>query len=155
MAHEEPDLAHDPPSAPPLARMAIALLALIGVLVASYLSLYKLGVIGGITCTVGSCEQVQASPWATLMGVPVAVLGVGAYVAILAIALLGLQPAYVHSRRVALALFGLSAVGVAFSAYLTYVEAYVIEMWCQWCVTSAVIITVIFLLSIPGLRRAR
>jgi len=155
MAADAPDLAHERPAAPPLARMAIALLALIGLLVSTYLSLYKLGVIGGLTCTVGSCEQVQASPWAVLMGVPVSLWGVGAYVAILAIAIVGLQPGQVHARWVALALFCLSAVGVAFSGYLTYIEAYVIEMWCQWCVTSAVIITLIFLLSIPGLRQAR
>jgi uncharacterized membrane protein len=149
------EYAHAQPAAPPLARMAIALLALIGLLVSTYLSLYKLGVIGGLTCTVGSCEQVQASPWAVQLGIPVSLWGVGAYVAILAIAIVGLQPGHVHSRWVALTLFGLSAVGVAFSGYLTYIEAYVIEMWCQWCVTSAVIITLIFLLSIPGLRQAR
>lgn len=148
--------AHDDiPAAPPLARMAIAVLALIGLLVATYLSLYKLGVIGGLTCQLGSCEQVQASPWAVFLGVPVSLWGVGAYVTLLAVAIAGLQPAFVHARWVSLALFGLSAVGVAFSGWLTYIEAVVIEMWCQWCVTSAVIITVIFLLSIPGLRRAR
>lgn len=147
--------AYEHPTAPPLARMTIAVLALIGLLVASYLSLYKLGIIGGLTCTVGSCEQVQASPWAVLLGIPVSLWGAGAYVTILAVSILGLQPRFVDARWVALALFGVSAVGVAFSGYLTYVEAFVIEMWCQWCVTSAVIITLIFLLSIPGLRRAR
>jgi len=142
-------------AAPPLARMATAVLALIGLLVSTYLSLYKLGVIGGLTCQVGSCEQVQASPWAEFLHVPVSLWGVGAYVTILAIAIVGLQPRHQHARWVPLALFGLSAAGVAFSGWLTYIEAYVIEMWCQWCVTSAIIITIIFLLSIPGLRQAR
>lgn len=149
------EYAGDHAAAPPVTRMAIAVLALVGVLVATYLSLYKLGMIGGLTCQVGSCEQVQASPWAVFLGMPVAVWGVGAYLAILAVALVGLQPGNVNSRWVALSLFGLSAVGVAFSGYLTYIEAFVIEMWCQWCVVSAVIITLIFLLSIPGLKRAR
>jgi uncharacterized membrane protein len=141
-------------TAPPLARMAIAVLALIGLLVATYLSLYKLGVIGGLTCQVGSCEQVQASPWAVMMGIPVSLWGVGAYVTLLFVAILGLQPSFVHARWVPWMLFGVSAMGVLYSGYLTYVEAFVIEMWCQWCVTSAVIVTLIFLLSIPGLRRA-
>jgi uncharacterized membrane protein len=156
MAADTPEEhAGDHAAAPPVTRMAIAVLALVGVLVATYLSLYKLGMIGGLTCQVGSCEQVQASPWAVFLGLPVAVWGVGAYLAILAVALVGLQPGYVNSRWAALSLFGLSAVGVAFSGYLTYIEAFVIEMWCQWCVVSAVIITLIFLLSIPGLKRAR
>jgi len=140
---------------PPMTRMAIAVLALIGILVASYLSLYKLGFIGGLTCTVGSCEQVQASPWAVFLGLPVSIWGLGAYVTMLAVAIIGLQPRFVNARWVAVALTALSAVGVAFSAYLTYIEAFVIEMWCQYCVISAIIVTVIFFLSLPGLRRAR
>lgn len=155
MAAETPDFAGDDYAAPPVTRMGIAVLALVGVLVATYLSLYKLGLIGGLTCQVGSCEQVQNSPWATFIGLPVSVWGVGAYLAILAVALVGLQPRFVNERWVALSLFGLAAVGVAFSGYLTWIEAFVIEMWCQWCVVSAVIITLIFLLSIPGLKRAR
>ncbi|HEX8904504.1 MAG TPA: vitamin K epoxide reductase family protein [Longimicrobiaceae bacterium] len=142
-------------AAPPVTRMAIAVLALIGLLVAAYLSMYKLGLIGGLTCTVGSCEQVQASPWSMLLGLPVSLWGLGAYVVILAVAILGLQPRYVGARWVALVLFGVSAAGVGFSAYLTYIEAFVIEMWCQYCVISAILITLIFFLSIPGLRRAR
>jgi len=53
--------------------MVIAVLALIGVLDAAYLSLYKLGIIGGLTCTIGSCEQVQNSPQSALFGIPVSV----------------------------------------------------------------------------------
>ena len=69
--------------------------------------------------------------------------------------MLGIQPRFARERWVALALFGVSAVGVAFSGYLTYLEAFVIHAWCQWCVISAILVTLIFLLSIPGLRQAR
>ena len=147
--------ADDDYAAPPTTRMAIAVLAVLGLLVAGYLSAYKLGFIGGLTCTVGHCEQVQASPWSVLLGLPVSVWGFGAYAAILTLSILGLQPRFVHDRRIALAITGVSAVGVAFSAYLTYIEAFVIEMWCQYCVISAIIITLVFLLSRPGLARAR
>ena len=140
---------------PPLTRMAIALLALAGLLVSSYLTMFSLGMLGEIQCTIGGCEKVQTSRWATFLGLPVAAWGVGAYVAILAVSLLGIQPRFARERWVALALFGMSAVGVAFSAYLTYLEAFVIRAWCQWCVISAILITIIFLLSLPGLRQAR
>lgn len=140
---------------PPATRMAIAVLALVGLLVASYLSMYKLGMLGVIQCQIGSCETVQASAYSYFLGLPVAYYGVGAYAAILAVALAGVQPRFARERWVALALFGLSLVGVLFSAYLTYLEAAVIHAWCQWCVISAVLITLIFLLSLPGLRQAR
>ena len=143
------------PVRPPATRMGIALLALLGLLVAGYLALYKFGLLGTIQCTIGGCEKVQTSQWATFLGLPVAAWGVGAYAVILVLALLGLQPRWVQSRGVALALFGLALVGVAFSAWLTYLEAAVIHAWCQWCVISAVLITLIFVLSIFGLRRAR
>jgi uncharacterized membrane protein len=135
--------------------MAIAVLALLGVIDAAYLSMYKLGIIGGLTCRVGSCQQVQNSPQSLLFGVPVSVLGLGAYVVLLALALAGLQPRFTGDRRIAQAITAVSGLGVLFSAYLTYVEARVIYMWCQYCVISAILITLIFLLSLPGLRRAR
>lgn len=140
---------------PPVARMAIAVLALVGLLVAAYLSMYKLGMLGVIQCQIGGCEKVQTSQYAYFLGVPVAYYGVAAYIAILVVAMLGVQPRFERERWVALALFGMSAVGVMFSAYLTYLEAAVIHAWCQWCVVSAVLITLIFLLSLPGLRQAR
>jgi uncharacterized membrane protein len=142
-------------AAPPVSRMAIAVLALIGVFDAAYLSLYKLGIIGGLTCELGSCEQVQNSPQSALFGIPVSVLGLGAYVALVALALVGVQPRFVRDRRIARAITAIAAVGVLFSAYLTYVEARVIYMWCQYCVISASLITLIFLLSLPALRRDR
>jgi uncharacterized membrane protein len=135
--------------------MAIAVLALVGIFDAAYLSMYKLGIIGGLTCSVGSCEQVQNAPQSALFGVPVSVLGLGAYVALLALALAGVQPRFARDRRIARAITAVSGVGVLFSAYLTYVEARVIYMWCQYCVVSAILITLIFLLSLPGLRPAR
>lgn len=143
------------PARPPAARMAIAVLALIGLLIAAYLALYKLGYLGVIQCTVGGCETVQSSQYALFLGVPVAVWGVGAYLTLLILAALGVQPRWVYEKWVALAIFGVAATGVIFSAYLTYLEAAVIQAWCQWCVVSAVIITLIFLLSLPGLRYAR
>jgi len=141
------------PAAPPAARMAIAVLALIGIFDAAYLSMYKLGIIGGITCTVGSCQQVQNSPQSALFGIPVSVLGLGAYVTLFALAIVGVQPRWADDRRIAVAIAVVSGIGMVFSAYLTYVEARVIYMWCMYCVISAILITLIFLLSLPGLRR--
>jgi uncharacterized membrane protein len=140
---------------PPVTRMAIAVLALIGLMISTYLSMYKLGYLGEIQCTIGGCEKVQTSRFADFLGLPVSVWGVGAYVTLLVLAMLGVQPRFQGERWLALALFGVSAVGVVFSGYLTFLEAFVIHAWCQWCVISAILVTLIFLLSIPGLRQAR
>lgn len=140
---------------PPATRMAIAVLAMLGLMVSTYLSMYKLGYLGVIQCSIGGCDTVQSSQYAYMLGAPVAVWGVGAYVTLLVLAVLGLQPRFQGARWVALALFGLSAIGVVFSGYLTYLEAFVIHAWCQWCVVSAILVALIFLLSIPGLRQAR
>lgn len=139
--------------APPVTRMAIAVLSLVGLFIAGYLSLYKLGIIGAITCQVGGCDIVQNSPWARFLGVPVALWGVGAYVSLLVASVVGLQPRFVDAAWVRWGIFGMSLVGVVFSGYLTWLEAFRIHAWCQWCVISAILITIIFLLSLPGLRR--
>lgn len=57
--------------------MAMAVLALAGIFVALYLLLYKLGMIGNLNCSVGSCETVNTSKWATFLGFPVAAWGSG------------------------------------------------------------------------------
>jgi uncharacterized membrane protein len=147
--------AHRFEARPPLARMGIALLALLGLLVSGYLSMFKLGYLGTIQCSIGGCQVVQMSDYAMLLGTPVALWGVGAYVLLLVLALAGIQPRWSEDRRLALAIFGFAGFGVLFSAYLTYLEAFVIRAWCQWCVVSAILVTAIFLLSIPGLRHSR
>jgi uncharacterized membrane protein len=135
--------------------MGIAVLALVGLLVSAYLTLYKLGYLGVIQCGTGGCELVQASRYAYFLGAPVAMWGAGAYASLLALSLLGLQARWAGERWVALSIFAIAAVGVAFTAYLTYLEAVVIHAWCRWCLVSAVLITLIFLLALPGLRQAR
>jgi uncharacterized membrane protein len=135
--------------------MGIALLAMGGAILALYLALYKLGLIGELTCSIGSCETVQLSKWATFLGLPVALWGVGAYIAVLALALIGLQPAFLESRTISWMLVGLNAWNVAFSGWLTYLELYVIDAICMWCVVSAILIVMIFVLSLLDLRAVR
>jgi uncharacterized membrane protein len=133
-------------------RMLVALVALAGVFVALYLTLYKLGYIGTLACAVGSCEKVQTSKWATFLGLPVGLWGVGYYVAVLAMALAGLTPRYQDSRPLSKLLFGVTAFGLLFSLWLTYLELFVIDAICQWCVVSAVLATTLFVLSWLDLR---
>ena len=133
-------------------RMLVALVAVAGVFVALYLTLYKLGYIGTLACAVGSCETVQTSKWATFLGFPVGAWGVAYYVGVLALALIGLTGRYADSRRLSEILVGVTAFGLVFSLWLTYLELFVIHAICQWCVVSAILATILFVLSWRDLR---
>ncbi|MEO5580846.1 MAG: vitamin K epoxide reductase family protein [Gemmatimonadaceae bacterium] len=133
-------------------RMALAVLALAGMFVALYLLLYKLGMIGELNCSVGSCETVNTSKWATFIGLPVAAWGVAFYLGMFALALLSVQPRYADSKGMSQVLVLFSGSGVVFSAWLTYLELFVIHAICQWCVVSAVIVTSILVLALIDYR---
>ena len=135
--------------------MIVATLALIGVFVSTYLTLYKLGYIGTLQCAVGSCETVNTSRWATFLGLPVAAWGLGFYVVALGLSFLAVQERYADSRRMAIALVVLTGWGALFSGWLTYLELFVIHAICIWCVTSACIVLVMFLISLVDLRSFR
>ena len=135
-------------------RQIIAVLALAGLFVSLYLWLWKIGFIGTLQCGTGGCEQVQTSPYADLLGVPVAFYGVAGYAALLVASLVSLGPRWVARREPAVALFVLASGGLLFTAYLTYLEAAVIHAWCRWCLVSAGIIAAIWVTSLLSLRTA-
>ena len=133
--------------------MIIGTLALVGVFVSTYLTLYKLGYIGTLNCAIGSCETVNTSRWATFFGMPVAAWGLGFYLVALTVAFMSVQERYADSRKMAVALAVLTGWGTIFSGWLTYLELFVIHAICIWCVTSACIVLVMFLVSLADLRK--
>jgi len=133
--------------------MVGAALALAGLLVSLYLWLWKIGALGVLACGDGGCETVQLSEYAMLFGLPVAFYGVVGYAAMLAVCLTGLHGRPADRAWPTTALLALSGGGVAFSAYLTYLEAAVIHAWCRWCIVSAVIVTLVFGTAVVGFRR--
>ena len=130
----------------------LGMLALIGAFVSTYLTLYKLGYIGTLKCAVGSCETVNTSRWATFLGLPVAAWGLGFYVVALVLSFLSTQEKNMDARAFSVAWVVLTAWGVLFSAWLTYLELFVINAICIWCVTSACIVLVMFFVSVADLR---
>jgi uncharacterized membrane protein len=135
--------------------MAIAAIALVGLFVATYLWLYKIGVMGEISCGIGSCEMVNTSKWSVFLGQPVGLWGVGFYLAVLGTAVLGTMERFAADRRIAVALVVMSGVGVLFSGWLTYLELAVIHAICVYCVVSAVLVVVLFGLSVAEMRIKR
>jgi uncharacterized membrane protein len=133
----------------------MALVSLLGLFVGAYLSLYKFGYIGTLTCGVGSCETVQMSKWSVFLGLPVATWGVGFYALMLALSIVGLQPRFEDSAQLSLVTLLVTAWGVVFTGWLNYLEGFVIHAWCEWCLGSAAFVLVLFVLSIVDFRRAR
>jgi uncharacterized membrane protein len=124
-------------------RTTLLALTLLGVGVASYLTyIHYAGIKPLCGRNGGGCEIVQSSEYSKLVGVPVALIGLLGYVAILASLLV---PDSESSRY---ATVGLALGGFGFSAYLTYRELFSIHHICEWCLSSAVIITVLMCLSI-------
>lgn len=126
----------------------IVLVGLVGLFVAVYLLLYHLGYYGVMLCGVGSCETVQASKYARFLGQPVPLWGTLWYAGVLVLAVLGLGPA--AGRRWLDMLFAVAVTGgLLFSAYLTGVELFILHAVCMWCVISAVLTLLIFILAQP------
>ena len=131
---------------------AIAVLALAGLFISVYLLLYSLGFYGDLLCGVGSCEVVQTSDYATFLGVPVSGWGTAWYAGMFGLALWMASGSH-GAASLADRLLALGATaGLAFSIYLTVIEAFVLEAWCRWCVASAVLTVAIFLLAMPWRR---
>lgn len=135
-------------------RMIVAVLALAGIFVALYLLFYKLGMVGHLSCSIGSCETVNTSRWAEFMGAPVAAWGVGYYIGVFVLAIVATSGRYADSVGMSKLLVFVAATGLLFSAYLTYLELFQIHAICEWCVVSASIVTIIFIVSLLDLREA-
>lgn len=125
-------------------RRVMLVLAVLGFGVASYLTYVHYAGFGALVCVGGhgghsSCQTVQSSVWSKVAGVPVALLGLIGYVLILGSLL---APDREETR---LATLGLTLVGVGFSGYLTYRELFSIHAICEWCVSSAVILTLLLI----------
>lgn len=127
----------------------VPVLAVAGLAVASYLSYVETTHAQAVCGPIGDCNTVQQSPYARLFGVlPIGLLGATGYLFILSMWLW--QQIGADERRRAFAwlvLFGVAAAGTLFSIYLTLLEPFVIGATCAWCLSSAVIITALLLLT--------
>ena len=133
----------------------MALVALIGVFISLYLTMFKLGYIGTLACGSGSCETVQLSKWGDFLGVPVAAWGVGYYAIVLGLAFAGVQVRYESSARLTNWLVYVTGAGLLFSLWLTYLELFVIHALCRWCLGSAAMTLVLFVLALWDRRAER
>src|SRR4051812_22560782 len=128
-------------------RVAMGLLCLVGLGIAGYLTYVHYRGLHPVCVAGGGCETVQSSHYAKLGGIPVPVLGLVGYAAILA-------TLAVPGDLGRLLGTGAALIGFGFSAYLTYLELFVIDAICTWCVGSAVVMTLLAALAVARVLRA-
>jgi uncharacterized membrane protein len=134
-----------------LSQLAI-ILTIIGLLVSIYMTIYKITSNDSMCIGSGDCKTVNASRYAEVYGIPVAVLGVAGYSAILAVLLLERKPGFFQQNGTLL-FFGLSLTGFLFTLYLIFVEVALIRAYCPFCITSQTVMTIIFIISVIRLVR--
>jgi uncharacterized membrane protein len=133
-----------------LSQLAIAL-TVIGLLVAIYMTIYAITSNDNMCVGSQDCSVVNASKYSKIniagIPIPVAVLGMAGYTAILAILLFEKRIDFLQQNG-SMAFFGLSLMGFLFTLYLVYVEIALIRAYCPFCITSQIAMTLIFILSV-------
>jgi uncharacterized membrane protein len=133
-------------------RLAAYILAGIGLVDSIYLTWVEFTHSEAFCGGSGDCATVANSQYSEIAGIPIAILGVGVYILIIALL-------FLESRGNAwktyspLFVFGLTLAGVIYSAYLTFLEIWVIKAICPYCVVSAIVMLLMFVISIVRLVR--
>jgi len=134
-----------------LRNITVALLV-IGLFVSIYMTIYK--VTNNESMCIGSsgCSEVNASRYSEINGIPVAVLGIVGYTALLALLVLEQRPGIIQQNGTMM-FFGISLIGFLFTLYLIYLEVALIKAYCPFCLTSQAMMTIIFIISVIRLIR--
>jgi uncharacterized membrane protein/glutaredoxin len=131
----------------------IPILALVGLGVAAYLASVETTGASAVCGPVGDCNRVQQSEYARLLGVVhIGLLGCAGYVSILGAWFAGRVATGTSAQLARLSLIAMTGAGVLFSIYLTFLEPFVIGATCAWCLTSAVLMDALLLLSVASMR---
>lgn len=127
--------------------------AIIGALDSLYLTWIKLSH-NELQCApgLGDCFTVNTSRYAEIYGIPIAIFGLATYLVIISIIIFEPRVDFIKENGT-LAIFGISLIGVIYSAYLSYLEEFVLHAWCPYCILSAVAIIVVFVVSIIRLKK--
>ncbi|MEO7359991.1 MAG: vitamin K epoxide reductase family protein [Gemmatimonadaceae bacterium] len=138
-------------------RMGIALASLISGLVALYLHLWKLGLAGSLSCTIGGhgCEYVQGSQYGWFMGVDVALIGAVGYALVFVVSMIGMSSKFEDAPWPNTLLQLLIWPAILFTLRLKYYEFIVLKGFCPWCLISAVAITTCAILALFDRQRLR
>ena len=128
-------------------RIAFLIFGLIGLVDSAYLAYLKLANATASCAGIGDCDSVNSSKYAEVAGIPIALIGAGAYLTMLALLFLEKRSNFWREQS-PLFMFVLTLIGVLYSAYLTYIEIAVLHAICPYCVLSAVVLVIMFGISV-------
>ncbi len=129
-------------------------LTVIGAIIAIYMTVFSWTDNNAMCLGSGDCSTVNASVYSEVFGIPVALVGVGGYLAMLAVLLLEKdEKNRLFKENGPLIVFGLGVGGFGFTLYLVYIEALVLQAWCPFCVASQITMTILFIITIIRLVR--
>jgi uncharacterized membrane protein len=133
-------------------RLSIAslILAVLGAGISGYLTYVHYN-IDALVCAGGGCEVVQQSKYSEIMGIPIAMLGLGMFLGVIALIIVRerlVDYAYLANAGIMLLLVS----GLIYFAYLTYLEMNVIYAWCQWCVATSIVTLILFVVEVVRMR---
>lgn len=135
--------------AAPMTRLlaAIVALSLVGVGIAGYLTYTHFNE-GALVCTIGSCKTVQESSYSTIGSIPISLLGLCMFTTLLVLSGLRLASSrLLKAETASLIAWAMLLTGILYYVYLTYVELFVLDAICQWCVGSSLVALLIFSLE--------
>jgi uncharacterized membrane protein len=139
--------------------LLIPILSLVGLTVAAYMSYVEVRQVEAVCWPIGQCNLVQQSEYAWVGGVlPVGIMGVAGYAALLLAWLVSRIRICWLAKLAAAGIIGMALFGTLFSIVLTFLEPFIIGATCLWCLVSAILITILFVLSVPyywSVRRAQ
>jgi len=128
-------------------RQVIIFFTVIGLLVSIYMTIFKITNNESMCIGSGGCSVVNASRYSEINGIPVALVGVGGYLAILIVLLLEKRVPFLEENG-SMVLFGLTLTGFLFTVWLIYLEIFLIKALCPFCLTSQISMTIIFVLTV-------
>ena len=134
-------------------RIASLLLAVLGLLDSIYLTWVKFSGKYALCGPIGNCESVNTSQYSEVFGIPIALLGAGAYLVVIISLSLEYRSSF-WAEYSPIIVFGISLIGVLYSIYLTYIEVAVLKAICPYCVISAIILVILLVLSSIRLRQS-
>ncbi len=135
-------------------RLLILILGLVGLVDSLYLTWIKISHTEALCLPgIGNCDIVNNSRYSEIMGVPIALLGAAAYLMILALLIVEQWKPHWQENTILL-LFGITFAGTGYSAYLTYLEFAIIKAICPFCLLSAIVMGLLFVIAIVRLAKA-
>ena len=134
-------------------RIASLILAVLGLLDSIYLTWVKFSGKYALCGPIGNCESVNTSQYSEVFGIPIALLGAGAYLVVIISLSLESRGSF-WAEYSPIIVFGISLIGVLYSIYLTYIEVAVLKAICPYCVISAIILVILLVLSSIRLRQS-